>query len=269
MLVAAGPRMIQMIIFAQATRVHGFQTNVVSRLQYLEGLEGTPFGIDPPRVAVVVLGIAALVLVLVVARKVPAVRLWVAIVLSQIGVIMVLPIFLEHYRGWPAPLLALCLGAAAAAIFQALPRPRRVVGYAAYAVVLVLFATITLQKGSSQLPGLEASRPELSAARCVIADEGYVALRTHTLVRSLRNGCTIVPNPRSFSQLFNAINGGQAPKTAQAEYQQHSLEYFSAADVVLFSQLGQDGLTDETMAALREEFPYESSIDKILELRRQ
>lgn len=269
MLLAAGPRMLQMIIFAQATRVHGLHTNVLMRLQYLEGLEGAPLGIVVPRPAVALLGVAGFALVMLAAKRVPAMRLWVAIAASQVAVVMVMPIFLEHYRAWPAPLMTLCLGAAVVNAVARLPRQRRAIGYAAYVGVLVLFATISLRKGGVQLPGLDASLPELTAARCVVADEGYVAIRTHTLVRSLRNGCTIVPNPRSFAQLYNAINGGRAPKTAQADYQQHTLEYFTAADVVLLSQLGQDGLTEATMAALRAEFPHQTSIGKVLELRRE
>ncbi|HEX3264129.1 MAG TPA: hypothetical protein VHR16_00555 [Candidatus Limnocylindrales bacterium] len=269
MLLAAGPRMVQMIIFAQATRVHGLQTNITSRLQYLEGLEGTPLGVTVPAPAVLLLGVAGLAVILLAAWKRPAVRLWAAIVGSQVAVIMVLPIFLEHYRGWPAPLLALCLGAAVAMALSWLPSGRRALGYGAYAAVLLLFATITLARpGGAQVP-VRADMPELLAARCVIADEGYVALRTQTLVRSLRNGCTIVPNPRSFAQLFNATNGTKSPKTAQAEYQQHTLEYFSSADVLLLAQVRQDGLTEATMAALRAEFPYETTMGPVLELRRQ
>jgi hypothetical protein len=261
--------MVQMIIFAQATRVHGLQTNITSRLQYLEGLEGTPLGVTVPAPAVLLLGVAGLAVILLAAWKRPAVRLWAAIVGSQVAVIMVLPIFLEHYRGWPAPLLALCLGAAVAMALSWLPSGRRALGYGAYAAVLLLFATITLARpGGAQVP-VRADMPELLAARCVIADEGYVALRTQTLVRSLRNGCTIVPNPRSFAQLFNATNGTKSPKTAQAEYQQHTLEYFSSADVLLLAQVRQDGLTEATMAALRAEFPYETTMGPVLELRRQ
>jgi hypothetical protein len=270
MLLAAGPPMVQMIIFAQATRVHGLQTNIVARLRFIEGLEGTPLGIAVPGVGVLLLAVVAIALVLFVAWRVPAVRVWAAIAASQVAVIMVLPIFLEHYRGWPAPLLALCLGAVAAHAVTRLPGRRRVIGYAAYGAVLLVLAAITLGKpGGSQLALGANTRPELLAARCVIADEGYVAIRTQTLVRSLKNGCRIVPNPRSFAQLFNATNGGRSvPKKAQADYQQYTLDYFKSADVLLLNQLGQDGLSDVTMQALRAEFPIESSIGKILELRR-
>jgi alpha-1,2-mannosyltransferase len=270
MLLVAGPRMVQMIIFAQATRVHGLQTNIVARLRFLEGLEATPLGIAVHAVPVILLAVTAIALVLFVAWRVPAIRLWAAIAAGQIGVILVLPIFLEHYRGWPAPLMALCLGAVVARGVGRLPRPRRVIGSVAYAVVLLLFATITLGRPGGSPLGIGAdTRPELLAARCVIADEGFVAIRTHTLVRSLRNGCRIVPNPRSFAQLFNATKGGRAvPKKAQADYQQYTLDYFKSADVLLLNQLGQDGLSDATLAALRAEFPSQTTIGKILELRR-
>ena len=110
-LLAAGPRMFQMIIFAQATRIRGFSTVPVSRLRILEGMDALPLGIHVSPAAVLLLTVAGAGLVLLVARRVPAVRLWAAIAASQLAVIMLMPVFLVHYRGWPAPLMALCLGA--------------------------------------------------------------------------------------------------------------------------------------------------------------
>ncbi|HEU0242422.1 MAG TPA: hypothetical protein VFQ75_00860 [Candidatus Limnocylindrales bacterium] len=269
MLVVAGPRMLQMILFAQATRIHGLTTNPVSRLRYIEGMDSIPLGIHVPGAAVALLAAAATGLVLYVAWKVPAVRLWAAIAASQVAVILVMPLFLSHYRGWPAPLMALCLGAVAAYGIERLPAPRRMLGVAAYAVVLVLLATTSLiTPGGHRLP-LLAELSDQSTARCVISDEGYVAIRTNTLVRSLQNGCRVVPNPRSYAQLYNALDEGPSlAKTKQDDYQQGSIEYFTSADVVLLSQLRHDGLTDETMAAIRAELPYARWIGKILELRR-
>ena len=48
-----------------------------------------------------------------------------------------------------------------------------------------------------------------------------------------------------------------------------SLAYYTSADVVLLSQLQNDGLTDATMAALRAEFPYEGRSAKSSVLRRE
>jgi hypothetical protein len=269
-LLAAGPRMVQMIIFAQATRVHGLQTDFVSRMRFLEGLETRPLGIEVPAAAVLLLAVAATGLVLFVARNLPAVRLWAAITASQVAVIMLMPVFLTHYPGWPAPLMVLCLGAVVADGISRMPARRRAIGSASYAVAIVLLATISLARPDGRRLPVDASLPELATARCVIADEGYVAIRTETLVRSLRNGCPVVPNPRSYSQFFNATSGGPAlPKRNQDDYQQLSLDYYTSADVVLLSQLGQDGLTDATMAALRAEFPYQTWIGEILELRRE
>ena len=268
-LLAAGPRMFQMIIFAQATRIRGFSNAPVSRLRILEGTDALPLGIHISAAAVLLVTVAGAGLVLLVARRVPAVRLWAAIAASQLAVIMLMPVFLVHYRGWPAPLMALCLGAVVAYGLERLPAHRRAIGATAYAVVLVLLATTSLRPAGSR-PFLDADMPDLSAARCVIADEGYVAIRTHTLVRALQNGCRVVPNPRSFSHLNNALSGGPAlAKTKQDQYQQDSIVYYSSADVVLLSRLQNDGLTDATMAALRAEFPYEEQIGTILVLRRE
>ena len=269
MLLAAGPRMIQMIIFAQATRIHRLVTIPVSRLRALEGMEAGPLGIQVPVAVVLLLAVAGPCIVLFVAWKVPAVRLWAAIAASQIAVYIAMPAFLIHYRGWPAPLMALCFGAVVAYGLGRLPAHGRAIGAVAYAVVLVLLATTSLTRGGGDRVALDAHMPELSAAKCVIADEGYVAIYTHTLVRSLQNGCRVLPNPRSLSQVFNADSAGPTlAKTDQDEYQQYSIGYYTSADVVLLSQLGLDGLTDATMAALRAEFPYQTWIGKTLELRR-
>ncbi len=269
MLLAAGPRMIQMIIFAQATRIHRLTAVPVSRLRVLEGIDAAPLGIHVPESVVLLLAVAGPCLVLFVAWKVPAIRLWAAIAASQIAVYIAMPIFLIHYRGWPAPLMALCFGAAVAYGLERLPAHRRAIGTAAYALVLVLLATTSLRAGGGRLD-LKAVMPELSAARCVIADDGYVAIYTHTLVRSLQNGCRVLPNPRSVSQVFNAASEGPTlAKLRQDQYQQYSLDYYSSADVVLLSRLKLDGLTDATMAALRAEFPYETTIGDTLVLRRQ
>ena len=275
MLLAAGPRMFQMIIFAQATRigernlVRTLITVPVSRLRIIEGIDAPPLGIHVPTAAMLLLTVAGAGLVLLVARRVPAVRLWAAIAASQLAVILLMPVFLVHYRGWPAPLMALCLGAVVAFGLERLSARRRAIGATAYAVVLVVLATISLRPAGSR-PFLDADMPDLSAARCVIADEGYVAIRTHTLVRALQNGCRVVPNPRSFSHLNNALSGGPAlAKTQQAQYQQDSIAYYTSADVVLLSRLQNDGLTDATIAALRAEFPYEEQIGKVLVLRRE
>jgi len=268
-LLAAGPRMIQMIIFAQATRIHRPTALPVSRLRVLEGMEVTPLGIHVPIPVVLLLAVAGPCLVLFVAWKVPGVRLWAAVAASEIAVYLALPIFLVHYRGWPAPLMALCLGATVAYGLERLPAHRRAIGTAAYVLVLVLLASTSLKAGGRQL-ALNPATPGLSAARCVIADDGYVAIYTHTLVRSLKNGCRVLPNPRSNSQVFNAASEGpNLAKLRQDQYQQYSLDYYRSADVVLLSQLRLDGLTDATMAALRAEFPYETRIGDTLVLRRE
>ena len=142
--------------------------------------------------------------------------------------------------------MALCLGAAVAygsaiAGAPASDRHRRI------RLVLVLLATTSVRRADATWLCRIPPRPRLSAARCVIADDGYVAIYTHTLVRSLKNGCRVLPNPRSNSQVFNAASEGpNLAKLRQDQYQQYSLDYYRSADVVLLSQLRLDGLTDAT-----------------------
>jgi len=267
LLAAVGPRMIEMIIFAQASRTGAYETNPLARLRVLEGLEAGIFS-HVPEVAIPGIAMAATVLVLLVARRRPAVRLWAAVAASELAFIMAMPLFIAHYRGWPAPVMALCLGAVVAYGIERLPRPRRRLGVIAYLLALLLLATPSLRPSGSRLE-VDADTPDLSEARCVIADEGYLAIRTHTLVRSLRNGCRLLPNPRSISHLNNAASGGPAQKRRDQDlYQAEMLEYFTSADVVLIGQRKRDGFTDETFAAIRAELPYETRIGPIVVLRR-
>ena len=268
LLVAAGPRMIQMIIFAQASRAGGYATTPRLRLRMLEGLENGPLGIHVPTPAVPVLAVTATVLVLLVAWQRPAIRLWTAVAASQVAFIMAMPLFLSHYRGWPAPVMALCLGATAAYCLELIPAHRRVLGVAACVLALIILATTSVRPIGYRLE-LDADTPDLSAARCVISDEGYLAIRTHTLVRSLRNGCRILPNPRSIAHVNNAATGGQKQgRQSQDLYQSQSRDYFTSADVILFSQLEGDDLGDETMAAIRAVLPYETRVGRVLVLWR-
>ena len=122
-----------------------------------------------------------------------------------------MPLFLSHYRGWPAPVIALCLGAAVAYGIERVPAHRRRIGVAAYVWPSLILATTSVRPAGTRTT-LDADNPDLSAARCVIADEGYIAIRTHTLVRSLHNGCRVVPNPRSISHLEQCPQrGARAP----------------------------------------------------------
>jgi len=268
LLLAAGPSMIQMIIFAQASRTGVYVKGPLARLRALTGLDTGLLGVHVPTAIVLALVVAATALVLVVAYRRPAIRLWLAIAASELAFIMAMPLFINHYRGWPAPVMALCLGAASAYGLERVPRPRRYLGGVAVALVLVVLATTSLQPTGSRIR-LDADTPDLSAARCVIADEGYLAIRTQTLLRSLRNGCRVLPNPRSLSHINNAATGGQALKRKDQDlYQLESIDYFTSADVVLLGQLDRDGFTDATLAAIRAAYPFETKIGRVQILRR-
>ncbi len=267
-LLTTGPKMIQMIIFAQASRTGIYATPVVDRLRQLEGLPPSLLGFHVPGLLVVAIGIVIGSAVLFVAWKRPAVRLWVAIGIFEMAFLMITPTFVNHYAAWPAAVNTLSIGAVVAfGLERARPRPRRVL-LVIYAAALVGLAVLTARPTGSTV-AISPTSPDLTDARCVVANESILLIRSETLIRSLRNGCRLLPNPRSVSHVNNAANEGpDVPRARQAEYQQGALEYYTSGDVALIRPLEVDGFSEATWAAIQAALPYHERYGKIDVLRK-
>jgi len=81
------------------------------RLRVLEGLaEAGGSRFDLVNVAVVVMATVGVAAVVLVARRVPAARMWCALVVVEVGYQLVAPNFYTHYSGWMAPAAAIIVG---------------------------------------------------------------------------------------------------------------------------------------------------------------
>ena len=115
-LIAAGPRMIQLIIFTQIGRNgSGFGTGRAERLRSVIGLPPHSHLSNQVPDALVVLTVLAIVAIIgLVAWKRREIRLWVAVLAGQTVFLMFAPVYFPHYAGWLAPQAALAAGAVAA-----------------------------------------------------------------------------------------------------------------------------------------------------------
>jgi alpha-1,2-mannosyltransferase len=268
-LLAAGGQLVEMVVLAQVDRTGRFEVRRLERLRLMEGLPPGPFARTELEVLVVAVLVAILVLVAFVAWRRPAIRLWLAVLAAQASILMITPVFFPHYSGWTAPLAALCVGAGAAEAIAWARAPRwRPIPIVAYGLVVVALAALSAGPAGERLP-IDSLRPDLSSARCVAADEPLLLIKTHTLIRSLENGCVVVPNPTGVIHAVNAsLDVGPVARRDQPEYQRESLDYYSAGDAALFSQLPRDELTAATMSEIRTALPHAEHVGRVLVLRR-
>ena len=134
---------------------------MLSRLRALEGLSITPAA-TPSLVnsAVVVLAIVGAGAVVLVARRVPEARLWVALLVLETSYLVIAPNFFSHYSAWIAPAAAVVLGTAAALVIDAVRRFRAlgVVTRVAWIGVAAALALGIPRHQGTILPGGEPGR---------------------------------------------------------------------------------------------------------------
>ena len=272
-----GRQMIDLIVFAQLRRTGAFSTGHVTRLRFLEGvplndqfqrvLPGVPT--LAVNAAVVALFAAAAVFILYVAWRRPEIRLWAALLAVQTVFLMWTPVFYGHYAGWTAPLAALCIGASAATIFDALRPAGRQLAIGAFAIGLTALLFVALHPRGERVP-IGADEPGLAAARCVTADEVILLISTEAVRRDLRNGCAFLPNPSGVvNAMYGSRGGPRLQRADNPDYQAAMERYYGSSDAALFLRLDHAALTDDTLATIREQLPFERRVGDVLLLFRQ
>ncbi len=266
--VLAGPQMFRDVILDQVGRgaVHA------SLLYRVETVEGMPGSVRSPfRTLANVAAIGgALVVALVVAfaawRR-PVVRPWLALLVAQGAVLLVLPVYFPHYRAWLAPAATLTIGASVALLADALSSARLRTAFrgAVVLVLAVLLGGTLAQRFGAAVP-LGRLRAAVSSARCVAADSPVVLIEADVFTSSLRSGCEVKIDVSGESYDLAARNS--LPATARATlapYQRSMEAYYTSADVVAFTRLSSgDGLAPATLAALRARFPDRTVLGPVI-----
>jgi len=267
---AAGTKMIRIVIFDQIGRAEG-GVGLLARMRQMEGIPHaliSRFGLDyvPLGIFVVVMAI-----VLVLAWRRPATRLWVALFVAQSLFLLKTPSFFGHYAAWMVPAAVLCAGAAVmTAVEWAANRPRlRIAIQGAYGVGLAGYLVMTLAPNLVGYPvashtfdsaGILAA---IKDARCPTSDSPSVLILTGTMRRLLDDGCPLLVSPSGVSyDTDNNLTGKQRSRPNQPEYQAVMQAYFGSSDAAIFVRNPKNmGFTQATWNVILAHLPRIVTLD--------
>jgi hypothetical protein len=235
--------------------------SLLVRLRVLEGLaEAGGSRLDLVNSAVIVMAIVGVGAVILVARQVRAARMWCALLVVEVGYLVVAPNFYTHYSGWMAPAAAIVLGTATAVVLALLDRYGSLgrVATVGYIGLVATFALAVPRHQGSVLPraSLEA---DLRDARCVSADSPDLLIETAGLRRDLQNGCHLVIDPTGTSYETDRGNLVAGPvrdaRLRAPAYQIAMEEYYDDSNAAMFDQRAIDGLTPTTSEEITDALP--------------
>ena len=257
-LVLAGPRMLRMVVLDQLGRPNN-GVGTVDRLVSIEALQISPGPMSAGLAVVAV--VAALVGGLAVAAlawRRPVTRVWVALLVGAVLMLLASPSYFGHYGTFAAPALALVVGAGAdtvlswLAVRAALVRP--LVPALGLVALALLGAHVVLQPEGRRPPPERAMADELSGARCVAADSAAALVAADVLSRDLRDGCPVVVDVTglTYDQDRGDLTSGPTPSARRhdPEWQRSVDRYLTGASAVLFDQWRSDGLDPKVLTRL-------------------
>jgi alpha-1,2-mannosyltransferase len=262
-LVAAGPQMLHYIVVDQVGRAAA-NIALLTRLRTLEGLPGAGPGLRAIPNVLVALGFVAVVAsVALVAWRRPAIRLWALLAAVLTTVLLFLPVFFGHYKGWLAPGGSLAIGASVATILGSFGADHRrtIAARAAYGLVLmVLVLAAVIHRQGSPLP-IALVDAKIANARCVTADSPVLLVETEALRRDLDGHCPLKLDPTgtSYDTDRNMGPGIKPSRIHLPEYQQAMTEYYGSGDAALFArQRTGDGFSPATWSAIEARLPTQT-----------
>lgn len=260
-LALAPSAMWEMVIAQQAGRDQSNSVREVLLLQRLPDAIGSWWLVLAIEGAVLI--VAALLVVL--ARRVPAARLPVALLFAQAAVLVAAPSFFVFYLDYLTPAAALCV--AAGATWRPVPGRRRIDRVAArtvasagfVVVVAVLMAPavgLWYGRGSSaaRYPS-EQLAPAVRHARCVMSDSPMGLILLDSLSRNLANGCRnwVDVTGRTYApdMVVRRPGGRRVPRDANRVWQRALRDYLLSGDAVIIRRAGDTGMVPGTWEAIR------------------
>lgn len=262
----APKRMWDMVVLGQLQRSDG-GTARAARLVRMSNLDLPSITRSHALGAVVTVLLAVLLLsVIIVAwRGEPRSRLWVALLLVQGAVLMVVPVYFDGYSSFIAPALMLVTGTAAGVVLRrarAAPRANavgaRIIvwGLVVSACGLGIYRSdIRGEPNPTSPSAVTAAESAVRPAQCVASDSPGLLLLTDTLTRDIARGCPVLIDVDgtiySIDEGRNSEHLNGVPRRlASPAYQQILTDYFAAADAVIIHRTGSDGLTPTSLSTL-------------------
>jgi uncharacterized membrane protein len=254
-LLAAGSPMLRMVLVDQAHRGR-MRGSLLLRLADVTSVtRHVTVGRPASLIVVTVLACALLVVAVVLSLRERRARLWVALLGSNLAVLLASPTYYAHYASFLGVPLALVVGAATAVRVRqaATDRSRR------RSLVLVVAAVILLGAHSvSTAFGLRYPVAELAAAvpprGCVVADDNTALVALDVLSRDLRAGCPLEPDVTGKVYELAAERPPSTPVPQAREddlpWQRAALAYLTTGEATAMVWGTGNGFNEQTRGAL-------------------
>jgi hypothetical protein len=206
--------------------------------------------------------VLAVVVLVIAARRAPAVRLPAALLLAGVGVLVAAPSWFLFYTDYLTPAAALCVATAATALGARretglVARPFAIAGVLVVVLALVGSAKSLWYKRpknrSLQFSGQLASA--VTRVPCVMSDSPTVLIGLNALDRDLANGCpnwvdvtgrTYAPDMR-----VRGPDGRLLSRPANPRWQGALRDYLLSGDAVIVTRANEEGLSPTTWDAIR------------------
>jgi hypothetical protein len=264
-LLVAPSSMVRMVVVDQLSRGR-MPATLAERSTGMLGLSSV-VGRRPHLQGPLLLVAAGVVLLVLAWVRVPSARVAVVLLLAQGGVVLASPSYFRYYDAYPAPALALSVGAAAAAVLGLLatsglrPRPRAPVvrRTAAVTVALGLLLALGAVAGSDTRAVVGEAFPAatlrgvVSRARCVTADSVGALVQLDVFGRDLRRGCPVVIDVGGLSHDRDAaaiVDGRQTPRRGDLRWQRDVSAYLLSGGAQVLVRRHYDGFDRATIRSL-------------------
>ena len=250
-LLAAGSDMVRMVVLTQLGRPRE-PTDLEQRLVWITGTGGLDELVSHRAQVAAVWTVLVLVTVAaVVAWAGRRGRLWVALLVVQVAVLLAAPSAYAQYAAFPAPALVLVLAAAC----SLLPRPGRVVAGTALgagAGALLVAAVLTAPR-FVPIPTAEVAA-RLPDDGCVRADSPGMLAVLDVLSRDLERGCELPVDLSGYTYDRGAHDaaGEAVPRRLNLAWQDEALRYLTSGTSAVLVRTTGDGFSDETWRTLDE-----------------
>jgi alpha-1,2-mannosyltransferase len=259
-LLAAPSSMFRMVVLDQVSRGR-MSSTLAERTTGVLGLSsvvGHRPHLEGPLLLLLAAGVVLLVLTWV---RVPSARVAVILLVAQGGVVLASPSYFRYYDAYPAPALALCVGAAATAVLGLPARsgPPVVRRVAAVTVACGLLLALGAVAGSDEdavvgrpFPAARL-RAVVSHARCVTADSVGALVQLDVFGRDLRRGCPVVVDVGGLSHDRDAaalVDGRQSPRLTDLRWQRDVSGYLRSGEAQVLVRRRYDGFDRATIRGL-------------------
>ncbi len=256
---AAPARFISYVLTDQIDRP-SLDIGLVTRLRVLEGFSLAGNKSLFATAAFIGLAIVGAIAVVVVARRMPAARMWCVLAAVETAYLLVAPNFFTHYSAWLAPVAAIVLGTAASLAIGAVERSPRLFTVAQVGAVGVVAAmAVFVPRTQGTVIERTALEADIRNAGCVSADDPELLIVTSGLLRDLRRGCPLVVDPTgtSYDTDRGRLAAGPVGKARLGApgYQYAMEEWYDDSNAALFARGAADGLDAATREEIADELP--------------